>query len=161
MDAGFHLGEVVFPLAYFIDVFVKRVGVGIEQNAGGVAVYHAFDELLQILIVLHEWQVGPHLCGTVAQPHGIYIAGDDVGIGAATHHFEIDRGVEGVGETVAKEPGGFGVFDVGLQGFDERFYGGAAEAALGQGHAYGGETGGLRPGGAAGQQGEAGKAGLL
>lgn len=65
-----------------------------------MSVDHAFDKGLKGGIVFHQGQVGPYLCGAIAQPHGIDVAGDNIGIGLTIDGFVIHGGIEGVGEAV-------------------------------------------------------------
>ena len=85
-------------------VFVKGIGVGIFQDAARMAVDHPGDQLLQGGIFLHQRQIRPDLRRAVAQPHGVDVAGNHVGVGPAIHHLEIHRRVERVREAILEQP---------------------------------------------------------
>ena len=81
VDAGVHVGVVGFPLAFFVGGAVEGVGVGVEEDASGLAADEAAEEVAEFGAVFGEGDVGPDLVGGIAEPHGVDVAGDDEGVG--------------------------------------------------------------------------------
>ena len=48
VDAGLHLRAVALPLAHLLLVLVEGVGVGVLEDAAGLAVDDPGDQLLQV-----------------------------------------------------------------------------------------------------------------
>ena len=97
--------------------------------------------MLEPRILGHERQIRINLRGAVALPHRVNVAGDDICVGPAIDHFEIHRGVERVGKTIAEHPCQFLVADGRLDFGNGFFHGGAFEFSLRLGRAHDGETG--------------------
>ena len=74
-----HLRLVGLPLAV-LGLDVEGVGIRVDEDAGKLPTDNAADEVAQGFVLIHIAEVGPHLCGTVAQPHGLDVAGDDKGV---------------------------------------------------------------------------------
>jgi hypothetical protein len=123
VHAGLHPGFVFGPFPYLVGIVIKGVGIGIAQDAGRLAVDHPGNELLQGGILFDKLQVRPHLGGAVAQPHGVDVAGDYIGIGPALAGVKGNSGVEGIGKTVFEQPAQFRVFHFRLEGVDGPFHG--------------------------------------
>src|SRR6202000_610395 len=121
-DARLHEGVVGFPGGLAGGVAGEGVGVRGEEDAFGLAVDEAAEEVAKFWALGGEGDVGPDLVGGVAEPHGVDVAGDDEGVGfvggGGVGGGEGDGGIEGVGEAIGEEPGEFGVGDFG-GGVDE------------------------------------------
>ena len=121
MQSGDHFGAVAHPLTGH-QFLVEGIGIRIEQYALGLAVYHPSQQGLQFIVFGCQRKVRPHLCGAVAQPHGMDVAGDDKRIGLPVTYAMFHRGIEGVGETIPEHPGQFGIPDLRLGGQDGLFH---------------------------------------
>ena len=112
VDARFHGGIILFPFTFFVHILVKSVGIRIEDDAFFLAIDDASYQLLQRFVFLDQRQVWPDLSGAVAQPHGINVASDDIGVGFAINDFKFNGGIEGIGKTIFKQPGQFWISDL-------------------------------------------------
>ena len=73
-----HFGFVALPLALSLFVVVEGVGVGVVQKAVELTHKQVADEIPHGRVVLREPEIRPYLLARVPEPHGVYIAGDDV-----------------------------------------------------------------------------------
>src|SRR5262249_13337027 len=100
VNARLHLRAIALPLADLALILVEGVCVGILEDATYLTIDDTGDELLERFVLLHQGQIRPDLRGAVAQPHRVDIARDDIGVRPAVNDFEINRGVERVGEAI-------------------------------------------------------------
>ncbi|RZK16817.1 MAG: metal-independent alpha-mannosidase, partial [Hymenobacter sp.] len=133
-------------LAHLGRVLVEGVGVGVLQDAARLAADNARHELAQGRVLGHELQIRPYLGRAVAQPHGVEVAGNDVGIGPALAHAEGGGSVEGVGKAIAKQPAQLGVLHRSAKFRDGGLHGPAAKAALARRRPHHGKRRGSRVG---------------
>ena len=112
-----HLRAILLPLAAR-RALVESVRIGINQDAGRLAIDRADQHLLQFFILLGQHDIGIDLRRTVAQPHGVNIARDHEGIGFSVHHLELASRVQGVRIAVLKHPSQFRILDAGLHRLD-------------------------------------------
>ena len=97
----------------------EGVGVGIEKDHARLAADRAFEQNTKRLILFGQWKVGPDLGRGVAQPHGIDVAGNDIGVGLAVKRAGKDRGVEGIGKAVLKDGRQRRIADARLDSWDQ------------------------------------------
>ena len=131
VNTGFHYGKVFFPLTFLVDVFVKSIGVRIQDDALLLAVDYTSDQFLKFFVSFRQRQIRPNLGCTVAQPHGVNITRNDISVGFAINHFKLHRSVECIGETIFKQPGEFRVGNLFFELYNSRLYGCTAELAIG------------------------------
>ena len=82
------------------------VGVGIEFDALELAADNARQHAAQVLVLIGQLEIGPHLRTGVAEPHGMDISGVDkcVGLPVFLVLAEMDGGVQRVGKAVSEHP---------------------------------------------------------
>ena len=98
-----HVRLVGLPLA-ILWFDVEGVGVGVDKDAGELPSDNAANEMTQGFVLVHIAEIGPNLCGAVAQPHGFDVAGNDEGVVVAAFVAVPDGRVERVGEAVDEHP---------------------------------------------------------
>ena len=108
-----HLRAVALPLAPG-RAFVEAVSVGIDQDAGGLAIDSSDQHLPQVLILLRQGDEGVNLRRGVTQPHGVNISGDHERIRLAVYHLELTGRVQGIRVAVLEHPSQLRVLDTGL-----------------------------------------------
>ena len=140
MQFGPHARQVLRPGTPGGTV-VESVRVGIDQHAPGLAVDHAGQHPLQLWVLFHQGQVGPHLGRGIAQPHSVDVAGDHERVRLAIQFPGADRGVQGIRETVLEHPPQLRISDGSLHFFDAVLHRGARELALRQRRPLAGESG--------------------
>ena len=126
MEFGAHLGLVAHPLVVGIRIvgIEECVGVGIEFDALELAADNARQHAAQVLVLIGQLEIGPHLRTGVAEPHGMDIARVNdrivlaVGVLAGA-----DRRVERIGEAVLEHPRQLGVGQHALDAGDLLFHG--------------------------------------
>ena len=94
---------VGFPIAAQRPV-VEGIGIRVYQDTFSLSVDKSCHHQLQVLIFLHQRQIGPYLRWRVAQPHGIYITCNDESIWSAILHSISDSSVKRIGKTVLEHP---------------------------------------------------------
>lgn len=113
MKLFLHLRAVALPLAPG-RAFVEAVSVGIDQDAGGLAIDSSDQHLPQVLILLRQGDEGVNLRRGVTQPHGVNISGDHERIRLAVYHLELTGRVQGIRVAVLEHPSQLRVLDTGL-----------------------------------------------
>ena len=96
-------------MTVFNSLDVEGIGVWIYKDACELTTDNATDKVTQRLVLVHITQIGPNLCSTVAQPHGLYITSDDKSVVITTLVTIPYCCVKGVGETVYEHPIQLGV----------------------------------------------------
>ena len=136
VEFGAHLGLVAHPLVVGIRIvgIEECVGVGIEFDALELAADNARQHAAQVLVLIGQLEIGPHLRTGVAEPHGMDIARVNdrivlaVGVLAGA-----DRRVERIGEAVLQHPRQLGVGQHALDAGDLLFHGFRTEQTFGFG----------------------------
>ena len=140
VDLPFALGDALLELGFIAatpderrlrEIGHEGVGVGIDEDAAGLAVDDASEQVAQAWVGGGEREVGPDLGGGVAQPHGLDVAGEHGGVGPAVEGAGLDGGVEGVGVAVDEELAELRVGDPSGALGEELLDGFRAEAAVG------------------------------
>jgi len=130
MNPGLHIRQVPLPFRLFRTVEQKRVCIGIQEDAPGLPVNDAGEHGPEFVILPCQAEVGPDLGGRVAEPHGLDVAGDHEGIGAASRCAGMDGGIQRVGEAVFEHPGQLGVTNPAFHPPYQLFKGRAGKLSL-------------------------------
>ncbi|MNX30090.1 hypothetical protein D3C86_602470 [compost metagenome] len=104
VDTRLHFGHVIFPLAYFGEIFIKSICIRIQQNTFGLAVDYSFYQFCQFFIFFYKRNIRPDLGCTITQPHCINISGDYISIRFSIYNFKINCSIQRVWKTVFKQP---------------------------------------------------------
>ncbi len=95
--AGLHVG-LVGRVRAGDRAAAEGVGIGVEQDAVGLAVDDARDQPREPRVLARRLQIRPDLRARIAQPHRHDVAGDDEGVGPAVEAARRDGRIERVGE---------------------------------------------------------------
>ena len=137
---GAHLGLVAHPLMVGVRVVgvEERIGIGIELDALELAADHAGQHTAQVLVLVGQLEVGPHLRTRVTEPHGMDVSGINHRVVLAVVVLAVaHRRVERVGKTVLEHPGQLGIGEHTLDARDLGLDGLGAEQTLGLGRTVG------------------------
>ena len=104
---------VGFPIAAQRPV-VEGIGIRVYQDTFSLSVDKSCHHQLQVLIFLHQRQIGPYLRWRVAQPHGIYITCNDESIWSAILHSISDSSVKRIGKQFSNIQRNFSSFILGF-----------------------------------------------
>ena len=102
---GAYRGLVVLAPRAGLSAEVERVGVRVDQDTSRLPVDDPGDHIFELPIFPRERQVGRNLRGRVAQPHGVDVSRDHVGVRSVLVRAESDSSVKRVREAVLKQPG--------------------------------------------------------
>ena len=105
----------------------KCVRIGVDQNHARLAANETFEQLAQPIVLLCQGEVRHYLRRGITQPHGIDVAGDDIGIRLAIVSAGEDGSVQRVGKAILEDGGERYVRNLFFYSFDDDLDGFAGE----------------------------------